>query len=69
MTTHLKPGSTHKNPVMINGTVSRILVIIAMLALVYGSYTAFSEDKPGMAILLAFGAIAAAIPTFFTSKN
>jgi len=54
---------------MINSTVSRILVIIAMLALIYGSYTAFIEGKPGMAVLLAFGGIAAAISAFFTPST
>jgi len=54
---------------MINSTVSRILMIVAMLALAYGSYTAFGDNKPGMAILLAFGCIAAAIPALFEPRK
>ena len=36
----------------------------AMLALAYGAYSAFTDNKPGMAVLLALATLAAAIPTF-----
>lgn len=52
---------------MINSTLSRILMAFAILALAYGAYSAFSDNKPGMAILLALATIAAAIPTFVGS--
>ena len=48
----------------INSTLSRVLTGFATLALAYGAYTAFTENKPGMAVLLALAAVAAAIPTF-----
>jgi hypothetical protein len=48
----------------VNSTVSRVLMGFATVALAYGAYTGFAENKPGMAILLALAAVAAAIPTF-----
>ncbi len=48
----------------VNGTLSRVLTGFATLALAYGAYTAFAENKPGMAVLLGLAAVAAAIPTF-----
>jgi len=48
---------------MINSTLSRLLTGFATLVLAYGAYTAFTESKPGMAVLLSLAALAAAIPT------
>jgi hypothetical protein len=47
----------------VNSTLSRLLTGFATLALAYGAYTAFTENKVGMAVLLALATIAAAIPT------
>ena len=52
---------------MVNSTVSRILMAFATLALAYGAYAAFSDNKPGMAVLLGLATLAAAIPTFVGS--
>ena len=48
----------------VNSTLSRVLTGFAMLALAYGAYSAFTDNKPGMAVLLALATLAAAIPTF-----
>jgi len=48
----------------VNSTLSRVLTGFATLALAYGAYTAFTENKLGMAVLLALATLAAAIPTF-----
>ncbi|MBL8201583.1 MAG: hypothetical protein JNK40_11465 [Chromatiales bacterium] len=51
----------------VNSTLSRVLTGFATLALAYGAYTAFAENKPGMAVLLALATIAAAIPTIVST--
>ena len=48
----------------VNSTLSRVLTGFAMLALAYGAYSAFTENKLGLAVLLALATLAAAIPTF-----
>jgi hypothetical protein len=51
---------------MLNSTLSRLLTGFAALALAYGAYTAFTDNHPGMAVLLALATIAAAIPTIMS---
>ena len=48
----------------VNSTLSRVLTGFATLALAYGAYSAFTEKKLGLAVLLALATLAAAIPTF-----
>ena len=48
----------------VNSTLSRVLTGFATLALAYGAYAAFADNKLGMAVLLALATLAAAIPTF-----
>jgi hypothetical protein len=48
----------------VNSTLSRVLTGFATLALAYGAYSAFTDNKLGMAVLLALATLAAAIPTF-----
>lgn len=54
---------------MINSTLARLLMAFAMLALAYGTYVAYNDGRPGMAVLLAFGTIAAAIPVLVDSRK
>jgi hypothetical protein len=51
---------------MLNSTLSRLLTGFAALAVAYGAYTAFTDNHPGMGVLLAFATIAAAIPTIMS---
>lgn len=53
---------------MLNSTILRVLTAFAMIALAIGAYSAFTESRPGMALLLALGAIAAAIPVFLEPR-
>lgn len=46
-----------------NSTLSRLLTGFATLVLAYGAYVAFTDNHPGMAVLLALATVAAAIPT------
>lgn len=54
---------------MINSTLARILMAFAMLVLGYGAFVAWGDGKPGMAVLLALGTLAAAIPVFVDSRK